>query len=493
MKKSLAYFLSVLLTIVTVNGVTVARPHVSMRVNLSGPVQQLGCSLINESSPHIAVDPVNPKHLAVIYSLGNSRFQDATPDPVNPLQGYQYEAAVVASSYDGGQTWSRVALQGITLCDGGENGITGDPFIAIGAGGHVAVTEGWVSWDPFPSTEHSDARLFVSRSTDDGATFSSPVEPEQTMNPDANQRGPVLFDPQSPNRLFVAFERTHYLNNAGTPSPTGGYILGIGSSVAVAKSEDGGATFPTVVNAITTLPGKEVLTVSLLRSGTDLVLLAAIVDDSDFAAGVFYSLFSFIGLPTSPLQSIPDHLNSPLQLVAVRSTDGGATFDPPTTIGTGYFGIPQAAAGANGSLYVTWTDAAKNGLFLARSEDGGETWTGGDQPAFIPANGAMEAAVAVRPDGTVGVFYYAFTPDATLPGDTIITPYVAVSKDGVSGWKTLPIADPFDLNKMTGGNVDGAVMGPYQDIIPFQDGFGVTVTLGDGHGGEHVWFTKVSL
>ena len=132
MKKSLASFLSVLLIVMTVNGVSRARPRVAMRTNLSGPVPQLGCSLINESSPHIAVDPKNPKHLAVIYSLGNSRFQDATPDPVNPLQGYQHEAAVVASSYDGGQTWSRVALSGITLCDGGENGVVGDPFIAIG-------------------------------------------------------------------------------------------------------------------------------------------------------------------------------------------------------------------------------------------------------------------------------------------------------------------------------------------------------------------------
>jgi hypothetical protein len=487
MKKSLASFLSVLLIIVTVNGASIARPHVTMRVNLSGPVPQLGCSLINESSPHIAVDPKNPKHLAVVYSLGNSRFQDATPDPVNPVQGYQHEAAVVASSYDGGQTWSRVALQGITLCDGGENGVIGDPFIAIGAGGHVAVTEGWISWDPFPSIQHSDARLFVSRSSDFGATFSSPVEPEVTMNPDGRQRGPVLFDPQSPNSLFVAFERFHYLNSP--VSPTGGYLIGTGASVAVAKSEDGGATFRTIATPIMTSSGQEVVTVSLLRSGNDLVLLAALIDDGDFVAG----LGSFIGPLSSTLQPVTNNLSSPLRLVSVRSTDGGATFGPPTTIGTGYFGIPQAAVGPNGSLYITWTDAAKNGVFLASSEDGGGTWTGGDQPAFTPANGVMESAVAVRPDGTVGVFYYAFTPDATLPGDTIVTPYVAVSKDGVSGWNAIPIADPFDLSKMTGGNGDGPVMGPYQDIIPFQDGFGAVVTLGDGHGEEHVWFIKVNL
>ena len=486
MKKSFAYFLNVMLVIISLNAVSFGRPHVTMRVNLSGPVTNLKCALVNESSPPIAIDPKNPKHLAVVYSLGNSRFADATPDPVNPVQGYQHEAAVVASSYDGGQTWSRVALSGITLCDGGENGVVGDPFIAIGAGGHVAVTEGWVSWDPFPSIQHSDARLFVSRSSDFGATFSSPVEPEQTMNPDARQRGPVLFDPQFPNNLFMAFERFHYLN--GPVSPTGGYLIGTGGSVAVAKSEDGGANFRTLATPIMTSSGQEVVTVSLLKSGTDLILLAAIIDDGDFVAG----LGSFIGPLSGILQPAANQLSTPLQLVSVRLTDGGATFGPPTKIGAGYFGIPQAAVGPNGSLYVTWTDAAKNGVFLAHSKDGGETWTGGDQPAFVPPNGAMESAVAVRPDGTVGLFYYAFTPDATVPGDTIVTPYVAVSSDGITGWKTVPIGDPSDLSKMNGGNGDGPVTGPYQDIIPFQDGFGSVVTLGDGQGEEHVWFIKVN-
>ena len=143
---------------------------------------------------------------------------------------------------------------------------------------------------------------------------------------------------------------------------------------------------------------------------------------------------------------------------------------------------------------MTWIDSATSGVVLARSNDGGETWTGGDQPAFTPANGAIESAVAVRPDGTVAVFYYAFTPDTTLPNDTIITPYVAVSKDGVSGWSAVPIAPPFDLTKMNGGSGDGPwVVGPYQDIAAFQDGFGTVVTLGDGHGEEHVWFVKVGL
>lgn len=466
------------------------KPRVTMQRKLSGAVPQVECTpapTIDASSPHIAVDPQNSKHLTVVYSFGDLYNQA-------PAQ-----VAVVANSYDGGLNWARTLLPGMNLCTGGDNGIVGDPFIALGAGGKVAVTETWLSWDPWPSSEHSDSRLFVSRSSDGGSSFSQPVEPEATQNPNANQRGPVLFDPQFPNRLFVAFERVHYLNNGGLPGGLG-FIFGLGGSVAVARSDDAGATFPSVVTAMSVLPGEEMVTVGLLKSGTDLVLIAAVVNDSDFSSAIL------LGTP------VPEHL------FAVRSSDSGASFGSPIPIGT-YNSpsapllnplappiitppppnagasaggcIPFAAAGPRGSMYVTWTDAATNSVVLARSTDGGLSWNVAN--ALTTTSGALESAVAVHPDGTVGLFYYAVTPDPTRPNDTVLTPYIAVSKDGLSDWTATPITQPFDVSALTGGSFDGSAMGPYQDIVPVQGGFGVVVTLGDGHGEEHVWFVKLSL
>src|SRR5207248_7487714 len=136
-----------------------------------------------------------------------------------------------------------------------------------------------------------------------------------TGNPVANQRGPVLFDPQSPNRLLVAFEQTHYMNQGPVPSPTGDYILGVGGSVDVARSEDAGATFSWVSTALAVPPGQEALTIGLLGSGTDVIVIAAVVNDADF----FSSLAT--GSP------VPQYLYS------IRSTDGGSTFGSPHPIG----------------------------------------------------------------------------------------------------------------------------------------------------------------
>ena len=45
----------------------------------------------------------------------------------------------------------------------------------------------------------------------------------------------------------------------------------------------------------------------------------------------------------------------------------------------------------------------------------------------------------------------------------------------------------------TVGSNDATLLGPYQDIVPLPDDFGVAATLGTTQGEEHVWFVKVSL
>jgi hypothetical protein len=492
------------------------QPRVASFVKVSRPMSGNGCSLIDASGPHLAVDPANPKHLAMVYQLGDIA-NDATK-----------QVAVVADSYDGGSDWTRAMLSGMTLCSNGPNGVVGDPFIAIGGNGRVAATETWQSWDPLP-TDTSDARLFLSRSDDNGATFGSPLQPEDTINPNGNQRGPLLFDPQSPSTMYLAFERIHYLNEADFSPLLGGAILGLGGSVAVAKYDEGNSSLSvtdafktSVTDAFKTLPGEEALTVALLKSGSDLVVIGYIVEDSDYLQALAVAASNQIGPRINPTlrlsgPPVPEHL------IAVRSTDDGATFgspepvvkwvpgDPafgtsdravgdnsPATIGTynfsGFTGccIPDASAGPESSMYVTWTDAATNGVFLARSNDGGRSWSGGDQPAFTVPGGALESAVAARADGSVGIFYYAVTDERT------ITPFIAISRDGLSGWTTIPIAKAFDLSKLTGGSFDGVGPigpGPYQDIVALPDGFGVAVTLNNPKDPtlEEVFYAKVTV
>jgi hypothetical protein len=67
-------------------------------------------------------------------------------------------------------------------------------------------------------------------------------------------------------------------------------------------------------------------------------------------------------------------------LMLARSTDGGATYQPPVVIrkkGLANIGaIPRVAP--DGSVYVVWASAAPSGdtiLLLSKSQDGGLTWT----------------------------------------------------------------------------------------------------------------------
>jgi hypothetical protein len=493
---------------------TTLDPRVTKLVKLSGSVLGLGCpGLIDEYGPHMAVDPANPKHLAVVYQLG-----DTVSAPTQ-------QVGVVASSFDGGTSWTRALLPGITACSGGSNGVIGDPFIAIGSNGNVAATESWTSWDD-PPTDAGDMRLYLSRSVDRGGTFGLPTQPENLLKPNVDSRGPVLFDPESANRLFVGFERTHYTNEYGLPDPNKGQILGIGGSLGVARYDDVNAApsaTPSVADAAITLPGEEAATVGLFKFGNDVVIIGYLVEDADIPAWFSSGFLGTHGVPQAGGIPLPEHL------FAVRSSDRGATFgvpkpvvrwagtavvgdNSPGDIGTynnsGFIGccIPHAAAGPDSSMYVTWTDGATNqvytatngdpaktnGVYLARSKDGGATWTGKDSPVIVTPNGALESAVAARDDGAIAVFYYAFTPDAAL--HQILTPYVAVTKDGAT-WKAIQIAAPLDLSKLTGGANDGLLMGPYQDIVALPDGFGVAVTLNDPKDPtrEHVYYAKVSV
>jgi hypothetical protein len=171
------------------------------------------------------------------------------------------------------------------------------------------------------------------------------------------------------------------------------------------------------------------------------------------------------------------------RLAVIRSLDKGATWSAPTriaqllTVGTRVPSQPSltvrageilgtfAANPVDGTLYAAWQDSRFTGgthdaIVLARSTDGGHTWSA---PVRVNAEAAVPAftpTLAVLPGGLVGVMYYDFRQAGT-PSYRPTDLWLAVSRDGAS-WRETRLAGNFDL--LDAPNANGLFVGDYQGL-----------------------------
>jgi len=99
-------------------------------------------------------------------------------------------------------------------------------------------------------------------------------------------------------------------------------------------------------------------------------------------------------------------------------------------------------------------------IVLARSTDGGNTWSA---PVRVSADAAVPAftpTLAVLPSGLVGVMYYDFRQAGT-PSYRPTDLWLAVSRDGAA-WRETKLAGNFDL--LDAPNANGLFVGDYQGL-----------------------------
>jgi hypothetical protein len=345
------------------------------------------------TSPHqevvIAADPNDARRLLACSML------DAGPDRSVRSAAY--------SSFDGGKTWSTPVVTTAHWAN--------DPTCAFAPNG-TAFFVHKVNDGVMPASRvSSDADyLGIHRSSNGGRTWEAMIAGPQT-----NDR-PFMAIDQHNGRMYVAY-------NGHLHGESGGHEnTNFRNTVALLASDDRGTTFP-----ITSWRGlmdqtperganAGICGVAALSDGTVIVLYSHMIIETPNAGGARTAT----GKPTEVAAT----------LRVVRSTDGGRSLDPATSVAeikSGYNmvnarGVPASLAVDPGSarfkdrLYVAWTDvgSGRAQIRLSSSSDGAQTWS---MPAFVNddsleaprAGGAADhfmATVAVNRDGVVGVLWY---------------------------------------------------------------------------------------
>src|SRR5204863_6373355 len=266
---------------------------------------------------------------------------------------------VLGTSMDGGQTWTNIPLQGVSILAGGEFQRVTDPWVDFGPSNRAyAFSLGFDDTGP-------DNGLFVSTSTDGGLTWGAPV--------------PVIIDRQfeffndknalavdnwasSPNRgnVYLAWDRL-------AEDPLGKPFVGTYSGPAMfSRSTDGGASFSTPQVVFATGTNKQTIdNVPVVFPNGDVAVLGTYFQNASLG-------------------------KNSQKLWLTLSKDGGATFTAPRLVmdmqsmpvpglRTGDT-VPSFAVAADGTLYATWQDirfsnGKRSDVLVTSSRDEGQTWS----------------------------------------------------------------------------------------------------------------------
>jgi hypothetical protein len=346
----------------------------------------------SQSETSIAINPANPSNV-----IAGS----------NEIQRLPMRAMF---STDGGHTFTGVDLPLPPPRTRNGFDFGSDPGLAFDSKGNAYYSYIIVFFSKGGSINGTE--MAVSRSSDGGATWTPTFFAPQTGEGQFNDKPMITVDTTSAHhdRIYVAWD-----NATGNSSS-----IKNGNNVVLSFSDDGGSTFSAPVSVSGNFVGKT----------------------GGIGADPYVA-------PNGDLHvAWQDYAH--LVITDAVSKDGGLTFSPPHVISlVNAFQFNVAAQAVRGALvypacgafgtalycsYMNGSDSASN-VFVAKSTDGGTTWTSTQMPA---GGDQFNQWLAVDPsNGSVNVAYY----DSGTHGATATRYTLARSTDAGKTYTTSPIAN----------------------------------------------------
>jgi hypothetical protein len=357
----------------------------------------------HELEPAVTVNPANPRNIVAAWK------QDVGT-------ANQTRSDLAASSLDGGKTWTRSTIPGLTVCTGGTADAGSDPWVAAGGDGtaYFSGLAADLSTDP-PTTA-----VVASRSRNGGRTWRAPATVAAPL--EGNETDSVTASPTRAGHAYVAWA------NFIVPS------LPRTNTLEFSRTTNGGASWspPVLIDQPGPFQIDQAPRILVLPGGTLLAI---------FARGDFET-----GLGSIHAARSLDEGRTWVPAVEVGSKPIPNVVDPETGLPLPSPGFPSAAVAPDGTVYVVFEDSrspTSGAVGVARSRDGGRTWS----TTMLPGvrGFAFEPAVAVDAHGTVGVIWYDLRNDR--PGDAALSADVwfAYSGDRGRSWRQTHVAGPTDL------------------------------------------------